>query len=759
MRLTSPRGLLRVVGLLLAVCATLWWPRPARAAGGWETWLYPGFTTDLIATHDEVWCAMREGGLLRWDRARGAFDAYQREPGSIASNAITSLALDRSGRLWAGTGDAGVSRLRADRSGWDLVNRFDGLPSDSVTTLLAVGDTVWIGTKHGLALWNGTLVTGSLPDGNTVSFDTTFHDVAVTGIVQLGDTLWMSTHDGVGFARLSTGLQDWQPAQTGIDPTRFDIEDLASDGRDLLAVSVGYAYSYNWGTRAWQFRLGNAITAQSSRGMVFVCSDTAVHRWDGSTLVPLPGSPRPIPKPSDGVKDYLRAAQDPAGLVFAGTANTLYEQVPSGPWAPHVVESPPDNSIVNFSLRGSELYLTALGGIGRFDSRGWRGWFSGINCFLPGCDPDTTFRNGNYPFGLLADSQGRTWVGCWSSALETFTDAGNPPAFTRMFVPVSGSDIYDESRTWVYATTEDHSGGLWFGMDSPQFPDVQPLGVLSFDAAGNYLTNWDSDNSTMSGSLVRALVTDKLDRVWIGYQGQGVDFFTPPGVSATSFSPLNAMSGQIVRGMAAYGESLWVLTPTDVRRFSIRAGSTTAAAETLLVNGGQTDLGLRPIDVAPDGSLWIATARGLSHVRRDGSSERFTSADSPLASDAVSAVAVDPLSGKVWIGTAAGLHRYDPAYVSPPTPTIDQLSVRVYPNPVTQTGIGPELYLTGDASAYEGTIFDVFGHRVRDFSVSGNGVLFWDGRDRDGSLVRPGVYFVRVRAGGRDATTRFVLLR
>ena len=65
-------------------------------------------------------------------------------PGGLASNAVTSLAYDRSGRLWAGTAGMGVSRLSADGARWDLVNAFDGLPSDSVTVVRADGDTIWI---------------------------------------------------------------------------------------------------------------------------------------------------------------------------------------------------------------------------------------------------------------------------------------------------------------------------------------------------------------------------------------------------------------------------------------------------------------------------------------------------------------------------------------------------------------------------------------------------------------------------------------
>jgi hypothetical protein len=84
--------------------------------------------------------------------------------------------------------------------------------------------------------------------------------------------------------------------------------------------------------------------------------------------------------------------------------------------------------------------------------------------------------------------------------------------------------------------------------------------------------------------------------------------------------------------------------------------------------------------------------------------------------------------------------------------------VRVYPNPATTTALGLLLRLTGDAEGYQGEIFDLSGRRLRRFSAAANGLAIWDGRDDDGRLVRPGLYFVRAEAGGRSAVARVVVL-
>src|SRR5262249_61404842 len=133
--------------------------------------------------------------------------------------------------------------------------------------------------------------------------------------------------------------------------------------------------------------------------------------------------------------------------------------------------------------------------------------------------------------------------------------------------------------------------------------------------------------------------------------------------------------------------------------------------------------------------------------------EPFTTHNSPLSDDEVHATAVDPASGVVWIGTAAGLDRYDPSFVPPPPPVFRNLHVQVYPNPLRLTGLGATLRLTADAPLVHGDIVDISGRRVRRFGATASGQVVWDGRADDGSLVKPGIYLVRTEAGGRQTIT------
>src|SRR6266545_2755397 len=106
----------RFARTLAATCLLAALPAAAGVDPAWQTHLKPKDVTDLWVTDDAVWCATGEAGLLRFDRLTHRFEAITREPGSIASNRLTTLAFDRTGRLWVGTFESGVSRLAADGS-------------------------------------------------------------------------------------------------------------------------------------------------------------------------------------------------------------------------------------------------------------------------------------------------------------------------------------------------------------------------------------------------------------------------------------------------------------------------------------------------------------------------------------------------------------------------------------------------------------------------------------------------------------------
>ncbi len=97
----------------------------------------------------------------------------------------------------------------------------------------------------------------------------------------------------------------------------------------------------------------------------------------------------------------------------------------------------------------------------------------------------------------------------------------------------------------------------------------------------------------------------------------------------------------------------------------------------------------------------------------------------------------------------------DTAFVERESPVV------AYPNPfVESTGFR---FFQPSSSAAEARIYDAAGRLVRvirrDSVPAGEHVITWDGRNGDGRVVSPGVYLVRLFAGGEGRTYRLVKIR
>jgi ligand-binding sensor domain-containing protein len=740
--------------LLLALLATAAGAAPCAAGGAWTTYQRAEQYTDLLVRGDTVWCASGEAALQRFVRSTGAFEVIARRPGALASHALTALAFDRSGRLWIGTEDAGVSRLSADGSQWDLVSQLDGLPAGVVRVLRAVGDTLLIGTDHGIALWDGSEIAGTVPEG--VNPSPLASDV-ITGLVLRGDSLWAATGAGLYVSRASTGLSSWSLADAAF--AGAVMQGLGWDGVTLVAVANDSAWVFVPATASWSRRGGiGAVQRVSDHGGTILASTTlGLYQWTGSVWSVVTDAPRSydcVPANDAFCPGVAVGAFDDAGRLWVGHRDGLHER-DGGGWTLHVADAPVGNDVQNIAVQGARVYIATFDeGVGRFDGTQWRNWFSG-GC-SSGCD--TTFRNSIYAFALLVDQQGRKWVGNWSSAIESFDDGVSPPQFVHSR---PADSISVDNHTFAWSAAADSAGGRWFGMDTP---GEDPIGLEYYDGLGLYRANYSPVNTPdLRSGYVRALeVDDERKNLWVGYRTYGLNVFDLPATAGGALllaggGSLDAFSALDVFGLALHGDSLWVMSTSDLRCLSASSFAQRGATLSLVGSPG-TRGACHPLDVAPDGTAWVGTDGGVHAYATDGSVTEYTVANSPLAGNEVRAVRVDPASGVVWIGTSVGLSRFDPAYVAPPPAPLPALEVRVYPNPALLTGAGLFLRLAGNATAYAGAVYDAGGRRLHRFAGT-NGGIVWDGRDASGTLVRPGIYFVRVESGGFARTLRVALLR
>jgi hypothetical protein len=187
-------------------------------------------------------------------------------------------------------------------------------------------------------------------------------------------------------------------------------------------------------------------------------------------------------------------------------------------------------------------------------------------------------------------------------------------------------------------------------------------------------------------------------------------------------------------------------------RVKIPRMDSTNLADYLLVNE-------RIKSIAIDGAnrKWLGTeSSGVYLMSENGQQTilHFTMANSPLLSNDVLSIAINPLTGEVFFGTSTGIVSYQ-SDASEAGTTFD--NVHAYPNPVRQgyTGV---ITITGLVDNTQVKITDINSNLVCE-TISNGSLATWDGKDVHGRKVSTGVYLaICANADGTQNTITKILI-
>lgn len=163
--------------------------------------------------------------------------------------------------------------------------------------------------------------------------------------------------------------------------------------------------------------------------------------------------------------------------------------------------------------------------------------------------------------------------------------------------------------------------------------------------------------------------------------------------------------------------------------------------------------------LAVDGAnrKWVGTTNGVWLISDDAEKTlyRFTAENSPLPSDNIERINIDPVTGDVYFSTDRGLVSFRG------TATEGQAeheeSLFVYPNPVP-SGYQGMIAVRGIAENADVRFTDISGQLVYRTTALG-GQAVWNGKDYTGRKAQSGVYLVFAvnRDGTQKATAKFIL--
>lgn len=755
---------------------------PARAqdAAGWRA--YPAFNevTALTSSGPAVWVGTR-GGVFSYTPSSGEVARYTPVEG-LRGGDLQTLDFDRArGVLWAGYADGGLDRLDAATGAItriEDVSRATQYASRGIRRVRVVGDSLYLSTDFGVVVYDAVRgqVRNTYARLGPLNAATPVNDVVQAPLPDGTPGLWAATEDGLVRAPLGADLQT--PGAWTVEPAfafpsfslaffegrvyvgggplgtqdlyrRLDdgtwerllftnevVSVLEPDGSRLLATSQFKLFVFEPGQPNRSFSglpvLGLRGAARTDDGQL----------WAGDAgvgLLPLPGDPGP------GVVPFPDAS---AAIVPDGPYTSDIEDLAVGP----------DGTLW---LSTRRLPTTGTAAVARLDATGWTNFLS--------TDPaldinDTDFRgaavgpDGRFYAGTAGNNQSvgdgltvfadgvPTLYTVENSTLRGLRNEANLPA-DRQFVVVTDVAFEDDLR-WVVNTEAALQLHLFDGTDTwtglPTPAGISPSATfrrIVVDAFGQKwialartgLAVWDTGadpanpaddrgrqftaegagGQGLPDATVNAVAVDGDGRVWLGTE-RGVAYVFSPGAAFGGDPSLATPQWPIVIGADGDDEADYLLR--DVR---------------------VTDLA-----TDPSGRIWVATSSGAYLLNAEGNDvdRVVTRANSPLPTDAVERVAVDPVTGRVYFVTGFGLFS-TAGDATRATPSSEALTVS--PNPFRPTQHTDGILVAGlNASQSQVRILTLDGETVHAREILG-GSFRWDGRDdRSGQPVPSGIYIV-----------------
>ncbi|MEZ4386741.1 MAG: two-component regulator propeller domain-containing protein [Candidatus Krumholzibacteriia bacterium] len=594
-------------------------------------------------------------------------DQWTKDDG-LPLDMVSGVAQTPDGYLWLAT-QQGIARFDGRE-----FRTFDALsdpayPQKQAATLVAHGDSLWIGGSNGVAL---------LHAGRIVTWDRGV--AAPNGTVQ---TLFVDGR-GRAYAGTTSGLAELADGRFSLinadNPVLGDeVRAIATDGQERLWVATRGGLAVRdgdvWRIDAegpWLSPEGVLGLARDPDGSMWIATAVGLYRTRGETLEPaeLRGAPYPTGR-------IWAIACDPQGVVWISAENRGLYRLHAGLLERIDRNGKLIDAITTFEDAGGSLWIGTFGsGLRRLRAGPFECWGAeegiasdAVRVVAPAADGGvwiSTYSEGidhlldgrvrhygcedgvppGYVGALYEDGRGRLWVGA-SEGLGVLDGSG--------FAAVPVPDILSHGGVRCILEATDHA--MWFGTRQRGVFRLAPDGRLdNFDTASGLLTNVVrgglielADGTVLVGTdgglnairgdeildigpelgvphgLILCMTRDSRGAVWIG--GVGMGLVRLQNGRGTVYSLADGLPDDAVFGILEdeWGR-IWVASNSGVFSFhrdefdAFAAGERPTLASQLY---GRSD-GLRNSEcnggcspaVAADsrGRFWFATNGGVAMV-------------------------------------------------------------------------------------------------------------------------------------------------
>jgi len=595
---------------------------------------------------------------------------------------------------------------------FDRIGIGEGLPSQTATAILRDRDGfVWVGTRDGLALYDGY---GMRVFEHDPEDPASLPDDAIRALHEdRAGRLWIATNTG-GLALLDRGTWRFQtfrhdpanPASLShdtvyaiadardgsvwvgtlagldrLDPAKGTFEHLLSAGDGPDAFGMVMSLHEDASGRLWAASFGKGVAVRDplsgattfhrhdparpdslvSDDALMLESDAIGRIWVGThdgldRFDPLTGGFVHVALAPTGPPRALVTSlvQGDGGAMWVGTMGRGLLEVPGSgfPVAEHREDparpsSLPSDSVVAIARDGRELWVATYGG-GVAHTRIGRTLPQAVAREAGGAPQDDLQ-------SLVEDEGGTVWAASFGGGLLEYPP-GKAPVRHLFERGSKGSGALHVRR--------DARGTFWVGaMDRLWRYDPR-------SGRQEVLRNVPGDPSSLPRGYVTAGLEDRAGRRWVGLGGGGLVRLDPSGRKVEArFGPDTPPPGRLADGYVtalledARGR-LWVGTRNGLAALDAERGAVTP------VPAGRDRARTLPPGVVnclfedSRGALWVGTGGGLARLDPSAGAdaprlEQFTSREG-LVDDDVTGVLEDD-DGSLWVATRSGLSRLDPA--------------------------------------------------------------------------------------------------
>ncbi len=774
-------------------------------------------TSMAVDSNNRVWfCSKTDNkGITVYEK--GEFVWYTRYDDSVPTQKINVVAGNGIDDIWIGW-DGGIARMK--EGSWITYDISDGIAGNNIQRIWPGPDgSVWVRTDDSLTLgvsrfsdgiWqtysiheglynncpdyiyeavDGTVlychsdciikVEDGIIDENTIQNH--LLSSTVLDIDQNPDgALWIGT--GYGLTRFDG--ENWKTItyRNGLPSNRIDDIEVASDGSLWFLYDGKHLAHYDGETfKSPEDPNGGGTATFSSleiakNGMLwaikgydrlnysqtetaafdFPQEESGLYSYDGIswTFHPFPDNER------FRYVTLRKAVADDDNIIWCATDSGL-ARFDGETWSLHTVKGPVNSSVYDMAVDKKNVkWFATRGGISSYDDGEWqhypiRAWNN----------PEPLYRNNLITFKkVLADPVSDNMWFVPAYPIEDLWSFQNGQFKCHKIDSFSNEYVIDHDgllwkRTQSGIVSYDGHNTTYYTVDNGLSPELIPycevyidrsntkwfisnMGMTRFD--GSSFTHYKTSRPTYPFDIV----SDSTGKLWFINSQSGVYLFDPTAEDCDLSAELN-VSGNLYYSISILSDDTVCVSHSG--GVSMNDGS---RWEFTLEESRFSEW---PPYFHTDvyGRLWLI-GHGYSAVYDGVDWQRFENIPMSLGAS------VNDMDGSIWMEDYYGLRKIS---------LTDETKPVTVPNTLLLHGNSPNPFNAGTMIEFDLenmnmvtlSIYNMLGQKVYELAPTlkpvGRNAILWNGRDNDGVKVSSGVYFYRVKAGGKSADGRMMFLK